>query len=176
MTSVDSEFMEGGQGFNDSGQDVTQFEAPDISPEEFAEHIASRVASALEATKMFGVVEVKAGIGQVHIMGRVKREHERRWAENVVYPMLLILERSDECNGFIGKQYLLKDGKSLDNMKYAWVISFASNDLRKSASEICTSFEPAIPRVEVTEAPLMGPGTPQSGGQRSGRKGASPVY
>ena len=176
MTTVDTEFLEGGQGFTDSGQDVHQFDAPDISPEEMAEHTASRVASALEATKMFGVVEVKAGIGQVHIMGRVKREHERRWAEGVVYPMLLTMDKSEECNGFIGKQYLLKEGKSLESMKYAWVISFASNDLRKSALDLCTSFEATVPRVEVTESPLMGPSTPQSGGQRSGRKGASPVY
>jgi hypothetical protein len=176
MTSVDTEFLEGGQGFTESGQPVHEFDAPEISPEEFAEHIASRVAGALEATKMFGVVEVRAGVGQVNIMGRVKREHERRWAEDVVYPMLLVIEKSEDCNGFIGKQYLLKEGKSLESMKYAWVISFASNDLRKSASDICSSFEAAVPRVEVTESPLMGPGTPQSGGQRSGRKGASPVY
>jgi hypothetical protein len=174
--TMDSEFLEGGQGVTDAGQDVHQFDAPDISPEEYAEHTASRVASALEATKMFGVVEVKAGLGQVHIMGRVRREHERRWAENVIFPMLLTMEKSEDCNGFIGKQYILKEGKALDNLKYAWVISFASNDLRKSAADICTSFAAAIPRVEVTEAPLMGPSSPQSGGARSGRKGASPVY
>ena len=94
--TMDSEFMGGDRGVTDSGQVVEQFDAPDISPEEYAEHTASRVATALEATKMFGVVEVKAGLGQVHIMGRVKREHERRWAENVVFPVLITMEKSED--------------------------------------------------------------------------------
>jgi hypothetical protein len=168
---VETEFSRKNKNLTEAGQDVSEFEAPEISPEEFADHMANLVATALSSTKMFGVVEVRAGIGQVHVMGRVKRERERQFVDKVVMPVLTVMESSDDCNGFVGKQFILKDG----SVKYAWVISFASNDLRRAAAEICRAFEEVIPRVEVTESPLMGPSTPQSGGRSSGKKGASPI-
>jgi hypothetical protein len=170
MATVDREFSNR-KGTTDTGQEVEAFGAPEITPEEFAEHTANMVANALSATKMFEVVEIKAGIGQVHIMGRVKREKERNFMDRVIVPILKVMDGSDDCNGFVGKQFLLKAGLA----KYAWVISFASNDLRHAASVVCSSFEGAAPRVEVVEAPLAGPGTPQSGGRGTGRRGAAPV-
>lgn len=171
MTSLETEFASA----HDEDMDVSSFDAPELSPEDLAQHTANMMANALEATKMFEVVEVKSGIGQIHILGRVMREKERVFTEKVVHPVLVVMETDADCNGFIGKQFLLKGGRSIENMKYAWVISFASNDLRSAASKVSYAFEPAIPRVEVVESPLMGPSTPQSGGQISGRKGASPV-
>lgn len=168
---VENEFSRKNRTTTESGQDVDDFEPPDISPEEFADHTANLVANALASTKMFGVVEVRAGIGQVHVMGRVRRERERQFVDKVVMPILRVMESSDDCNGFVGKQFILKDGA----VKYAWVISFASNDLRRAASDICQAFEAVVPRIEVTEAPLLGPGTPQSGGRSTGKRGASPV-
>jgi len=168
---VENEFSRKSKKVTESGQDVDEFEAPEISPEEFAEHTANLVANALSATKIFGVVEVRAGIGQVHVMGRVKRERERQFVDKVVLPILRVMESADDCNGFVGKQFILKD----DSVKYAWVISFASNDLRRAASDICQAFEEVVPRVEVSESPLLGPGTPQSGGRVTGKKGASPI-
>lgn len=164
-----------GKAITEAGQDVDAFKAPDLSAEEYAAHTARLVASALEATQMFTVVEVQSGVGQVHVLGRVKREKEREFSEQVVFPILLTMKKDSDCQGFVGRQYLLKDGDTLDHMRYAWVVSFASNDLRAAAYKICESFRPAVPRIEVTEGPLLGPSTPQSGGQRSGRKGASPV-
>ena len=172
MTPVESEFMKKGKKINDAGQDVEEFGAPEISPEEFADHMASVLANALSGTKMFEVVEVQSGIGQVHIMGRVKKEKERPFVPNVVKPILRVMKHSDNCNGFVGKQFVLNDD---DDVRYAWIVSFSSNDLRRATSEICQSFEAVIPRLEVTEAPLMGPSTPQSGGRTTGKKGASPI-
>jgi hypothetical protein len=169
MTHVDSEFDEAGQ-VSETGDALSAFDAPDISPEEYAEHWAGVLANALVATKLLGIVEVRSGIGQIHIMCRVRKDQERALLENVIEPLLYFFN-CGECHGFIGKQFLLKDGE----VKYAWVISFASSELRETVSQACRSFEAAIPRLEVTEAPLLGPGSPQSGGPTSGRKGASPV-
>jgi hypothetical protein len=169
--AVENEFSRKSKTVTDSGQDTAEFKAPEITPEDFAEHLADATANALTATKLFGVVEVRAGVGQVHVMGRVKREKERVFVDKVVLPILQIMDESDDCNGFVGKQFILKD----KSVKYAWVISFSSNDLRRATSDICQSFEAIVPRTEVVEAPLVGTGAPQSGGRSSGRKGASPV-
>jgi len=172
MSSMDGEFFS--EGRNEAGQEVSGFES-EVSPEEFAEHMANLTARNLNDTKMFETVETAHGIGQVHVLGRVKREHERQFLEKVVYPILRVMEGSEDCNGFVGKQFLLKDGV----VKYAWVISYASNDLRESTYDICRSFEAAIPRLEMTEGPLIGPGTPQgsvgAGPGQAGSKGAAPV-
>lgn len=171
--SMDNEFIS--QGVTEAGQEVSEFDAPDITPEDFAEHMANLLAKALSDTKMFGVVETAHGIAQVHVMGRVKREHERRFLDEVVHPILQVMEGNEDCTGFIGKQFILKDSE----VRYAWVISFASNDLKQSTYDVCRSFEKAIPRREVLEAPLVGPGTPTGavGNARgkSGAKGAAPV-
>jgi hypothetical protein len=169
MPKAGNDFLS--EGVNEVGQDVTSFDAPDIGPEEYAEHMANVLANALQATKIFGVVEVQAGIGQVNVMGRVKRDSERVFLDKVVTPILVMMNKIDDVEGFIGKQFLLRDG----GVKYAWVISYASNDLKKATFAVCQAFEGAIPRLEVTESPLMGPPTPQSGGTTTGRKGASPV-
>lgn len=153
-------------------KDSSASDTPEITPEEYAEHMANSVAAALSSTKLFEVVEVKAGIGQIHVLGRVAKDKERNFVSQVVAPVLQVLDQQqDGCRGFIGKQFMLKYGA----VKYAWVVSFAASDLRSAASEICGSFESAIPRVEVTEAPLVGRGPPQSGGMRTGRKGASAI-
>jgi len=167
---TDVEFGDAGDT-SEAGDPLSAFDAPEISPEEHAEHWSGILANALSSTKLLGIVEVRSGIGQVHIMGRVRRDKERMFLEKVVDPILRFFDRDDECHGFLGKQFLLKD----NDVKYAWVISFASNDLKSTVSRACQSFESAIPRSVVTEAPLMGPGAPQSGGQKSGRKGAAPV-
>lgn len=169
MKPTENEFF--AEGVNEAGQDVNAFEAPDIGPEEYAEHMANVLANALQATKIFGVVEVQAGIGQVNVMGRVRRDRERIFLDKVVAPVLITMDKIDDVEGFIGKQFIVRDG----SVKYAWVISYASNDLKKATFAVCQAFEAAIPRMEVTEAPLSGPPTPQSGGATTGRKGAAPV-
>ena len=117
------------------------------------------------------IVEVRAGVGQLHVMGRVRRDMERKFLEQVIDPILRFFDRNEEANGFVGKQFMLKEGE----VKYAWVFSMSSNDLKGTAGGFCRSFEAAIPRVEVSESPLMGAQAPQSGGQKSGRRGAAPV-
>jgi len=155
---------------SEAGQDVASFDAPDLSPQDHAEHTANLVARAFESTELFEVIEVKAGVGQFHLMGRVEQTDERRFVRLIVGPCLRATSNG-KCDTFIGKQFLLKN----DRTRYAWVFSFASNDLLAAAHSICDAIEPATQHLEVTESPLMGPGTPQSGGQISGRKGASPI-
>ena len=159
------------QGKNDSAQDVNSFKAPDLTPEEYAEHTANLTANAFQATKLFEVVEVKAGVGQVHLLGRVMQENERTFLEKVITPVLKAIEASHECEGHICKQFLLKNGQ----VKYAWTISFAANNLKTAAHAICEAISVALPRYEVMESPLVGPPTPQGGGAGGGRKGAAPV-
>ena len=168
MSSLNSEFQ--AQGMNEVGQDIAEFKEPDLSPQDQAEHTAQRTAAAYESTNLIEIVEVKAAPGQVHLLGRVQRANEKTFMEQVVLPTLKAMS-GDEADGHLCKQFFLKNG----SLRYGWVISFASNNLKATAYKIAEAIEPAIPRLEVTEAPLRGPGTPQSGGQTSGRRGAAPV-
>lgn len=167
MTSLETEFQRTGR--NESDQDISEFDAPDLSAQDFAEHTANATANAFAATKMFEVVEVKAAVGQVHLLGRVKKDFDKAFVEKVIDPVLRALDRTDGCEGHLCKQFLLKDGVT----KFAWTISFAANDLRSAAHAVCDAIAPAIPKIEVMESPLMGPGTPV--GSKGGRKGAAPV-
>ena len=164
-----SEFFSESEGVTELGQDVGAFEASEVGPEEYAEHKANVLANVLQSTQIFDVVEVQAGIGQINVMGRVRRDKERVFLDKVVTPVLTVMHKTDDIEGFVGKQFILRD----EAVKYAWVISYASDNLQKATQLICQSFEAIIPRTEVTESPLMGPSTPQSGGIKSGRKGAS---
>jgi len=167
MTSLESEFRRTGR--NESNQEIGEFDAPEISAQEFAEHTANQTAGAFAATKMFEVVEVKAGVGQIHLLGRVKKDYDKMFVEKVIDPVLRAIYKTDGCEGHLCKQFLLKDGVT----KFAWTISFAANDLRAAAHAICEAITPAIPRHEVMESPLRGPSTPV--GSKGGRKGAAPV-
>jgi len=161
-------------GMNESGQDVGAFDAPDLSTQDYADHTAKMTANALEATGLIEIVEVRAGPGQVHLLGRVKKDNERAYVEHVVDPSLEAME-DEEVDGHICKQFFRRNGRK----KYGWTFSFAAEDLRAAANTICNSFASQAPRFEVTESPLQGPGTPQgsvgAGGQGAGRKGAAAV-
>jgi len=150
---------------------VSEYDAPDLSEEDYAEHTANQTASALQATQLFEIIEVRAGIGQAHMLGRVKQDNEKEFLLKIVDPVLKAVETSSDCDAHICKQFIRKNGKT----KYAWTISFASKDIRAAAHLICESFVSAIPKREVTESPLVGPSTPSGGGPLGGRKGAAPV-
>jgi len=166
---VESEFRT--RGRNESDQDISEFEAPDISAQEYAEHTAQQTAGAFQATKLFEVVEVKASPGQVHLLGRVKADNEGAFVDKIITPVLEAIEVHQDCEGHLCKQYLRKHKRT----KFAWTISFASNDLRAAAHAICEAIAPAIPKFEVMESPLTGPGTPMGSQGKGGRKGAAPV-
>jgi len=84
---------------------------------------------------------------------------------------LVAFDAARDCEAHICKQYLLKNSRT----KYAWTISFAANDLRAAAHMVCGAIEPAIPRVEVMESPLVGGAPPEGAVGKGGRKGATPV-
>jgi len=172
---TDSDFFQA-NGTNDLGQAVGDFEAPALSDSDYAEHTAKMMANALEATRLIEIVEVMAGPGQVHLLGRVKKDNEREFMERVGWPALEV-SWDNSIKTHVGTQYFLR--KSKDKRRYGWVFSFAHTDLRGAANLICQSFAGVAPRFEVAEAPLRGPGTPQgmvtSGGKGAGKKGASAV-
>lgn len=158
-------------GRNLCDQDISEFAAPEISAQEFAEHTANQTAQAFQATRLFEVVEVKAGVGQVHLLGRVKQDHDKVFVDSVITPVLQAIEETDGCEGHLCKQFLRKNGAT----KFAWTISFASNDLRAAAHAVVNAITPIIPKYEVMESPLKGPGTPAGAQGKAGRKGAAPV-
>ena len=167
-TELEAEFGSAGRE-TESKQDLNEFNAPNLSQEEYAEPTANITANALAATKLLEVVEVKAGIAQIHLMIRVPAKKEVTFLKKVVEPILRVTD--GVCHAFIGKQYILKSGE----MRFGWVISFSSNNLREAANTITEAIDGAIPHMEVTEAPLIGSGSPQSGGQATGRRGAHPL-
>ena len=168
MTSnVDAVFAS--NGVTDVGDPVSAFDAPDLSPEDYAEHTAQLMAKILENTGLTEIVEVHASVGQVHLLGRVKAENEKKFVDTVVKNALVAMEKG--CDGFIGKQFMIRKGKVV----YGWVFSFGSQDLRAAACAISDALEVLIPKREIMETPLVGKGAPQSGGRGSGRRGAHPV-
>jgi len=166
----DVEEMFNRRGVTDVGDPVGAFEAPDLSPEDYAEHTAQTMAKILESTGLFETVEVHASVGQIHLLGRVQTSNEKKFVDSVVKQALLAMEKT--CDGFIGKQYMIRRGKVL----YGWCFSFGAEDLKGAARNIAEAIEAmAPPRREIVEVPLVGPPPPQSGGRGSGKRGAHPV-
>lgn len=159
------------KGRTDASQDVDAFKAPDLTPEEYAAHTANLTANAFQATKLFEIVEVKAGVAQINLLGRVRQDDERTFLEKVITPVLKAIDATPECEGHVCRQYFLKNGKT----RYAWAISFGARDLRAAAHAICEAIATVTPRLEVMESPLVGPATPVGGGAGGGRRGAAPV-
>jgi hypothetical protein len=160
------------KGKTDEGQDLSVFEAPEITAQEYTEHTAGVIANFLEATGLVEVREIQANlVNQVHLLCRVKDANARTVAQKLVKAILVRAEVDGKIEAFIGKQFILKDGKLL----YAWVFSFACEDLKRMAQVVCDAIEEAVPKrkIEVVESPLMGPGTPRSYGP--GSRGASPL-
>lgn len=158
-------------GLTEAGQRVDDFAAPDISTQEYAEHTANQAAAAFQATKLFQIIEVKAGVGQVYLLGRVKREDEKRFVEDIVDAVLLTMEEERGCEVHVCKQYMRHHGK----VAYAWNITFAARDVRAAAHAICNAIEPFIPRKEVAKMPMHGPATPVNSGAGSKSRGAAAV-
>lgn len=173
LDNILSSGAEGDRGRTDLDQDVGAFDAPELSEEDYADHTAQQVAGALSATKLFEIVELKASPGSIHFIGRVHRDNERTWVNNVIFPVLDIIEAMPDADAHLCKQFF-KNPAGVK--KYAWSLSFASRDLRALAHKICDAIEPLIPRMEVHEVPLVGRGTPvgsSMGSGGAGTKGAS---
>lgn len=151
-------------GETDLGVSVTDYDAPELSEEDFAESTANAVANAFEETKLFESLEVQSTPDQISIMGRVRADQEGTFVERVVTPILKATDSDEDCGLFVGKQYILKKGET----RYAWVISIASSDLKGASTKVVTSFDTASRKREVMESPLVGNAPPQTG-KDSGR-------
>jgi hypothetical protein len=81
-----------------------------------------------------------------------------------------------EYQEHIGTKYIPRKGpKGEHNVVYGWLFCFMGPDPLQMSRLVCGAIEEVFPPLEVMESPLMGPGTPQSGGSTSGKKGAAPV-
>jgi len=156
------------------------FDAPDLSPEEFADHVARGLARALESTGLIEVKEMKTSVGQCHFFGRVHKKNLRAWSR-LTKKLLVAMEGF--VDGFVGRQEIVtlkngapKNSKNPDDYihKFGHLVSVGSNDLKGAADMLAQIIVEASPRkhVEVMEYPMLGSGAPQSGGIVTGRKGA----
>jgi len=166
-----------------SGQDPRAFDTGDLSPEKVADHLSRATASVLESTGLIEIKEISSSVGQCHFFGRVKDDDKKRWA--ALKKNILVVMRF-ECDGFMGTQDILelKPGASEDsrnpddyNHKFGHLVSIGAKDLKHAVEEVCKMVIDNTPRnhAEVMEAPMAGAGSPQSGGPKTGRKGAHPT-
>jgi hypothetical protein len=170
MTSLDS--------FGSDVEDLEDEESADPSPAELAERHADVMAAAFQKTGLVEIAQVRAAIGQVHLLARVKEENEKRFVDDVVFPVLESTYGSCD-DSFFGTQYFLsmQDGgtPTTSRRRYGWVLSFSSSNMEKTLRDVCGVLDRLAQRKELLEMPLVGQPAPQSGGRASGRKGASPV-
>lgn len=175
MTSLESEFLgQNAENLEDEGVDYGPPDlSPPLSPQDYAERSADIMAQAFQKTGLIEIAETKTAVGQIHLLGRVK--DEKTFVDNVVFPVLEVV--GDECESFVGIQYFLKEGavRGATTRRYGWVLSFSSSDMDKTLRDVCELLEGLCSKNELMELPLVGAPAPQSGGARSGRKGASPV-
>jgi hypothetical protein len=153
----------------ESGQELSDFDAPDLSPQDHAEHIAGIVSRAIESTGLMQVKEVKATVGKIHLLGRVVDENKKDFVQK--FGKGVWRRVNTWCDIFLGTQYFPYKG-DVENIMYGWVFAFSTENLMEACKEICAVAEELTPRTDTMEVPLMGPSTPQGGG---GRKGAREV-
>jgi hypothetical protein len=165
LHGLDTEYME---------DEAVGYESSDLSSQDYAERAANIMAQAFQKTGLVEIAQVKAAVGQVHLLGRVK--DEKSFVDNAVFPVLEAVD-DDECDSYFGIQYFLKKGavSGTRRRRYGWVISFSSPDMDKTLREVCDVLDGLYQQNELMEVPLVGKAPPQSGGATSGRKGASPV-
>jgi len=159
------------KGVTDLGQDINAFGKPNLSPEDEARHYADLLASALEATSLVEIVETKVSVGQIHMMMRVQKSNAKEYVHNVLHPILLAARGSFDL--YVGTQYFIK--KNTDDIVFGWVFCVGATDMSDAVRAIGNILDVTSPRVVVTEAPLMGPGTPSGSVGKAGRKGAAPI-
>jgi hypothetical protein len=156
----------------------------------------------LASTGLAEVVETKWGPNQVHLLFRVNKENEKKLVHGAGTSILFACRPLG--GSFFGKEYFIKDNalrygwvfsvdsvdlkRAVDDieiaatlkppmeglLRYGWVMTFASKDLKETARLVCEAIDSVVPRYEVMESPLLGPGTPQGQGP-GGRKGAAPI-
>ena len=169
MTSLEREFT---RGLEDDSEDHDAFEAPELSPQDYAERSANIMADAFQKTGLVEIAQVQANVGQIHLLGRVR--DEKSFIDNAVFPIMEAVD-GDDCDTFMGIQYFLKEGAVSNRRRYGWVLSFSSPSIDKVLRKVCGVLEGLIEKKELMEMPLVGRPAPQSGGQSSGRRGASPL-
>lgn len=155
----------------DGTADSQAIDTKDLTPQAVAEVLGKKVSTAIERTGLMSVVEIKATLGRVHILGRVVDGDKKSFVQDFAKA---VWERTTQAQVdiFVGIQYFPYKGDA-SNIKYGWVFAFAAEDMPDAARLICDAADAVSPRVEVMSAPLSGPSTP-SGGKGRGR-GAAPL-
>ncbi len=104
--------------------------------------------------------------------------------DNMVYAWVISIGSEDLRRASFLVQYALENFENVfqdddPDLKYAWITSFGAQDLGPVVRAVSEALDGHGPRLIVTEAPLLGPGTPvgstlnRSGGK--GTRGASPI-
>lgn len=156
---------------NEVGQELSAFDAPELSDGDVAEHYANMVRNAIDRSKLGEVVEAKAAVGQMHFLCRVKEDKKKDWINRFEYNVLLLMKGTGN-DVFVGNERFLNKN---DELRFGYVISVGSKDVKDAAQKLCEAIDRAVPRMEVLEAPLLGPGTPVGAGPKGGKKGAAPI-
>jgi hypothetical protein len=152
-------------------QPLDELDSQKLSRKEEVDRLAQITAGVLESTGLVEIVKIQAAeTGDIHLMGRVRKAQEKRFVDQVVDAILHACGEN-EIDQHICKHFFLKNEKK----KFAWLVSFSDPDTKKAVQLICDAVRVTVAHKEVMEMPLRGPGTPQSGGRGTGRKGASPV-
>jgi hypothetical protein len=137
--------------------------------EDHDKQLADLLARVLESTKLMEVVETKLSVGQIYFLCRVEQKSAKELMSTYGFPILEEANKPKTFDCFIGTQYLVdKRGEH----RYAWVFGVGSDDLPDASRRICDIVSANAPKLEVTEAPLVGPPSP-SGSVKGGRRGVS---
>jgi hypothetical protein len=151
-----------------------------LSPIEEAEELANLMENRLEATGLVQVVEKQFHIKQVHLLCRVRQEHERLVVHGPIESLAECADDFPELKAelFFGKSYFRKGGK----LRYGWVFSFGSDDLVRLIEEMCDALLDATSsgrkKLDIMEVALVGPPTPKGsvvGSSGGGTRGAAPL-
>jgi hypothetical protein len=145
-------------------------ELRELTEEHFSEHVFGVIATELERTKLLQIAEKEhRDTGKFDYLCRVKGDQIRVFQHRLLEPLHRAAKGNFEI--YTAHEFFLKD----DRWVQGWHLYFAGADSREMARIITSTIEDNFPRPEVIESPLMGPGSPQSGGRGTGRKGVAAV-
>jgi hypothetical protein len=155
-------------------QDISMFEAPELSDEDYTEHSAGIIANALDRTGLVEIYEITVEkTNQFVLSARVKTESEKDFITKILRSIQM--KTYGQMETFFCQHYFIKElkGGKLQQV-FSWKLAFGGIESRDAAKLVSEAIDDIIPKMEVMESPLLGPGTPQGvvGGKS---KGASTI-
>lgn len=128
------------------------------------EEAAKEISTHLERTGLFESRDTSFSPGQVHILGRVKKEDQKVWV-HTVYKGLLYACKKDGTDCFLGNQYMLDD--KTGTMLFGWVVSLSGKDPARLVDVVSSALDDLdVGAPEPDVIPVLG---------GRGRRNVSPV-